>query len=167
MLISKIINLNLNENRFTCAIFEMLISLSVEENMPLFASRLRFWGISGFCLDNNEEFGDPVPESSDAGSLFPDASAFAHRWYSASYCSISSLEIRYLENSPSRFPFFPSWPASDVDLSDSDWPKNSLIFDRFGILEETVEINLDLSSMTPASTRNSLAEGSRFSRLEE
>ncbi len=57
----------------------MLMSLSVDENIPLLVSRFRFCGISGFCLDNNEEFGDPLPERSDAGSLFPEANAFAHR----------------------------------------------------------------------------------------
>ena len=35
------------------------------------------------------------------------------------------------------------------------------------MLEADVNGELELSRMTPASTRNSFAEGSRFSRLEE
>ena len=42
-----------------------------------------------------------------------------------------------------------------------------LIFDRLGMLAETVDRMDDFSKMTPASTRNSFADGSRFSRLDE
>ncbi len=57
--------------------------------------------ISGFVLDSSDAFPANGPEMSAAGSLFPAARALAQRWYSASYCSISSLEMRYFENSPS------------------------------------------------------------------
>ena len=40
-------------------------------------------------------------------------------------------------------------------------------FDRLGMLAADVKMLLVLSRMTPASTRNSLADGSRFSRLDE
>ena len=36
-------------------------------------------------------------------SMDPFAMILAHLLYSASYCSISALEIKYLENSPSKF----------------------------------------------------------------
>jgi hypothetical protein len=76
-----------------------------------------------------------------------------------------------LENSPSKLPFFPSPPESAESLpprADSErLARNPLILERLGMLEDTVERMLDLSRVTPASTRNSFADGSRFSKLDE
>ena len=76
-------------------------------------------------------------------------------WYSSSYRFISSLEIRNLEKSPSR-------PLAE----EPPFPAALGILERFGMLEAD-DSSAAVSSVTPASTRNSLAEGSRFSRLVE
>ena len=148
----------------------MLISFSDEENRFPVSDRLvvgETW-ISGLGLVITDNAG---PEMSAAGSLFPAASALAQRWYSASYCSISSLEMRYLENSPSRFPFLPSLPESAESFpalaASALLARKLLNLERLGKLEDTVDRIEDFSRTTPASTKNSLADGSKFSRLEE
>ena len=83
-------------------------------------------------------------------------------WYSTSYCFISSFDMRNLENSPSRVvSIFRDSEAADAEAGDEDGPMP----DKLGMLEAD-ESTFVASSVTPASTRNSLAEGSRFSRLD-
>lgn len=83
-------------------------------------------------------------------------------WYSNSYCFISSFEMRNLENSPSRFvSIFRDSEAADEEADDEDGPMP----DKFGMLEAD-ESTFVASRVTPASTRNSFADGSRFSRLD-
>ena len=83
-------------------------------------------------------------------------------WYSTSYCFISSFEIRNLENSPSRVvSIFRDSEAADEEDGDEDGPMP----DKFGMLEAD-ESTFVASRVTPASTRNSFADGSRFSRLD-
>ena len=83
-------------------------------------------------------------------------------WYSTSYCFISSFDMRNLENSPSRVvSIFRDSEAADAEAGEEDGPMP----DKLGMLEAD-ESTFVASSVTPASTRNSLAEGSRFSKLE-
>ena len=83
-------------------------------------------------------------------------------WYSTSYCFISSFEMRNLENSPSKVvSIFRDSEAADEEAGDEDGPMP----DKFGILEAD-DSTFVASRVTPASTRNSFAEGSRFSRLD-
>ena len=89
----------------------------------------------------------------------------AHRLYSASYCSISALDIRYLENSPSKLVVK---LVAELDTEDDTIVVLLvLLVAKLGILDAEVKTWLELSKMTPASTRNSLALGSKFSRLDE
>lgn len=46
-------------------------------------------------------------------------------------------------------------------------PINTLCLLRLGILDDTLVKILDLSRIIPASTKNSLAEGSKLSKLKE
>ena len=78
--------------------------------------------------------------------------------------------IRNLENSPSRLGT--TGPEPDLVRTSFSPPPpppvdpNMFILERLGMLEAELKMFV-VSNVTPASTKNSLAEGSRFSRLEE
>ena len=83
-------------------------------------------------------------------------------WYSTSYCFISLFDMRNLENSPSRVvSILSDSEAADEEVADEDGPMP----DKLGMLEAD-ESTFVASRVTPASTRNSFADGSRFSRLD-